>query len=82
MPQKLKAGDLLRMRVLSVEPGLIRVDFDGIKLGLEMPVKPMNRKRLKAQIEKITRTWEKHYGKRVNFRLGKALSFPEAMKSS
>jgi hypothetical protein len=39
-PESDSPGDLLTMRVLSVEPGLMRVDLDGIKLRLEMPMKP------------------------------------------
>jgi hypothetical protein len=71
MPRKHKPGDLVTVRVLSVEPGLMRVDLEGTKLRLEMPMKPMSRKRVKAQIEKITATWNRHYGNTFEFRLDK-----------
>jgi hypothetical protein len=71
MPKRYKPGDILTARVVAVELGFMRVDLDGTKLDLEMPVKPMSRKMPTAQIQKITRTWGKHYGVNVNFRLGK-----------
>jgi hypothetical protein len=36
-----KPGDLLTMKVLAVEPGLMRVEFDGRQFEIEMPIKPM-----------------------------------------
>jgi hypothetical protein len=71
MAKRYKPGDIVTMRVLSVEPSLMVVNLDGIRMELAMPDRPMTHKQLKAQMEKIAATWKKHYGKTVEFQVSK-----------